>query len=289
MARFTRRGFLERASLAAGLATWAGSGAAGAGEEAVTVAAFNDHHVIDAESTRIVSVAVAAVNALKPVHFTVILGDLTENARPEEFDLVKDALSKLETPYRAVPGNHDVTSTAVSGYRDYHRCFEDANWIEEMGGWTFIGIDSCEGRATVAQIPLRTVLWLNEQLREIPKDRPIALFTHHPFNPNVPKVRAKNADTLLSNFSEHRLKLVAAGHFHGNLEERKDGVLFTTTACCSTTRPNHDLTVLRGFRLFQFKGDEVKTVTVGLGPREESKEGPPAEPSPRRAGPRERA
>jgi len=90
-------------------------------------------------------------------------------------------------------------------------------------------------------------------------NRPIAIMGHHPFNPNTKAYRVINADEVLGIFSEHNLKLVAAGHYHGNQEETQDGTLFTTTACCSTTRDNFDGTSAKGFRLFHVGEDDSIT------------------------------
>ena len=67
--------------------------------------------------------------------------------------------------------------------------------------------------------------------------------------------RVKNADEVQGLFAGHNLKLAAAGHWHGNQEESRDGVLFTTTACCSSTRDNFDGTKPEGYRLLHLSPD----------------------------------
>ncbi len=67
------------------------------------------------------------------------------------------------------------------------------------------------------------------------------------------------ADRVLALFAGHKLKLVAAGHWHGNQEETREGVLFVTTACCTMTRDNFDKSPDKGFRLFSFKGEAVES------------------------------
>ena len=61
------------------------------------------------------------------------------------------------------------------------------------------------------------------------------------------------------------LRIAAAGHWHGNQEETRDGVLFTTTACCTSTRNNFDGTPEKGYRLFHLAGDSVATEFVEVG------------------------
>ena len=74
------------------------------------------------------------------------------------------------------------------------------------------------------------------------------------------------ADEVLALFAGHNLRAVLNGHFHGNQEEVVDGVLFTTTACLSSTRGNHDGTDLKGYRLFHCAGGEITTEFVAVEP-----------------------
>ena len=121
----------------------------------------------------------------------------------------------------------------------------------------FIGLDSCNAAKSSVTIPDERIAWLKAQLRGIPSTRPIAVLAHHPFNPHTKRYRVKNADDVLALFKGHNLKLVAAGHYHGNQVEERDGVLFTTTACCATTRPNFDRTREKGYRLFHVDGESI--------------------------------
>ena len=104
--------------------------------------------------------------------------------------------------------------------------------------------------------------WLREQAALVPSEKSIALFCHHPLNPNTARYRILNADAILDIFKGKALRLAAAGHWHGNQVEEQDNVLFTTTACCSSTRGNFDKTEARGYRLFHVKENTVETEFV---------------------------
>ena len=227
-----------------------------------TFAAINDLHVLDARSTAIVNRAVNQINADAHIEFTAVLGDVATGGELIELNLVKKSLERLERPCYVVPGNHDVEPGAANIYANYEKAFECCNWRYSDNDWAFIGLDSCEGAASDVSVQPNRMQWLYGQLRNVKRTRPIALFAHHPFNPNTKQYRVKNADEVLALFSSHNLKLVACGHWHGNQVERKDGVLFTTTACCSTTRTNFDGTEARGYRLFHLDGGEVTTEFV---------------------------
>lgn len=268
--RFTRRQFIGLIG-AAGLSGWARVGldkvadmdVMPGGPGRFTFATIGDLHVLDARSTGIVNQAVDSINARDDVRFTVVLGDLATDGEYVELNLAHTSLARFEKPYFVIPGNHDVNMRAKNIYGNYTKLFSDVNWRDEEEGWLFMGIDSTnEAKSDVAIRPDQ-IAWIEKQLKKTNAKRPIALMTHHPFNPNT-KYRVQNADDVLAMFSDHNLKLVAAGHFHGNQEETRDGILFTTTACCSSTRENHDGTSAKGYRLFHVDKDTVTTEFIPI-------------------------
>jgi len=258
--RFTRREFL-RAAGALALSRYARGAAPAGAAGGFTIATMNDLHILNKTCTEFLKRAVAQINERPEIEAVVILGDITYNASRERFEWAKEALDGLQAPYRAVPGNHDVLGKGAP-YADYTRFFGDRNWVWPFRDWFFIGLDSCQGSADTVTIPVSRMNWLRERVQDIPTDRPIALFAHHPFNPHSFRPRVRNADKVLAIFAKHRLRFVATGHWHGNQVETQDGILFTTTACCSSARGNHDFTPWKGFRLFHLGGDSVTTEFV---------------------------
>lgn len=267
--KFTRRQFLGLAS-AFGLASCAKIKNAvpdlnlarftpSFGGDEFTFATINDLHVLDTKSAGIVNQAVNSINADDRVQFTVVLGDIATDGRYEELKLAKVALDRLEMPCFAVPGNHDVDMKAKDIFGNYTSVYGPAHWDEGEEGWLFIGLNSCEESKSDVTLPQTELDWLEQTLKKVNRSRPIALFAHHPFNPGTKAYRVINADAVLGLFAEHSLKLVAAGHYHGNQVEEHNGVLFTTTACCSTTRDNFDETPEKGYRLFHVTKDAIQT------------------------------
>lgn len=239
----------------------------GGGKDATfTFATIGDLHVLDARSAAIVGRAVQQINADDRVTFVVIIGDLATDGRLGELNLAKTSLNGFTKPWYVVPGNHDVDLTRQDMYANYVQVFGGTQWVEEEEGWAIIGLDSCNGTASDVTIPPDRIAWLTKQIDRINKERPIALFVHHPFNPNTKAYRVKNADEILALFNGHNLKLVASGHYHGNQVEQQEGVLFTTTACCSSTRGNHDGTEAKGYRLFHIDKGTVETEFIEVRP-----------------------
>jgi Icc protein len=233
-------------------------------DKTFSFAAANDLHVRDAGSVAIVNHAVKRINAEPGVQFTVVLGDLATDGKLSELRMARKALDRLEKPCFAVSGNHDADPTCANPFLNYEKTFGERQWVREINGWTFIGLDSCEGTASDVSVPPNRIAWLQQRLKHIGKERPIGMFAHHPFNPATKQYRVANAEEVLALFGNHSLKLVAAGHYHGNQVEERKGVLFTTTACCSSTRGNFDDTAVKGYRLFRIKGETVTTEFVEL-------------------------
>jgi len=219
-------------------------------DSSFSFAAINDLHIRNARSTAIVNRAVLQINETPNVAFTVVLGDLGTGGTLQTLTMAKTALDGLEQPYLCVPGEHDVSPSMENMYENYERVSERQWRNEGLTSWAFIGLDTCNAAATEVTVPEYRMEWLERQLGRIRRDRPIALFTHHPFNPGTQAHRVRNADEVLALFEEHNLRLVASGHFHGNQVEERDGVLFTTTACCSSTVENFDGSPEKGYRLF---------------------------------------
>jgi 3',5'-cyclic AMP phosphodiesterase CpdA len=229
---------------------------------AFTIATVNDLHLDIKAGGAMLSRVVDAINARGNIALTIVLGDLTTAAQPEEFDLAKSGLDRLKMPYCAVPGNHDTNKDG--SVIEFEKRFGPANWKREQNGWALIGLNSCEGLASDVTISAGQLHWLREQAEGINGDVPIALFLHHPLNPHSKSYRVKNADEVLAVFTGKKLRLAAAGHFHGNQEERANGVLFTTTACASASRGNHDKTTEKGYRLFHCMADSVETEFIAV-------------------------
>lgn len=227
-----------------------------------TFAVLNDCHIKDVPSVAILDRAIAQINADVRVKAVIVAGDVATAGASEELDLTKAALSKLQRPWHIVPGNHDVFMRDEDIYANYTAVFGPVHWVHEYHGWTFIGFNSCDGVKSDVSVADAELAWLREQAALVPPETPIALFCHHPLNPNTASYRILNADTVLDVFKGKMLRLAAAGHWHGNQVEEQGGVLFATTACCSSTRGNFDKTEARGYRLFHMKGDRVETEFV---------------------------
>ena len=234
------------------------------GDGAVRFAALGDLHIVDSRGAGIVGRAVNSINNDSAIDFVAVLGDLTEHGTLSQMNIAAGALARLEKPYFCVPGEHDLNSGIEDPYEFYRRSFKKTQWRHSTEGWTFIGLDTCDGASHQPTVPADRLEWLRNQLSHTEKKKPIALLAHHPFNPGSKADRVANAEEVLALFSEHDLRIVAGGHYHGNQVEERDGVLFVTTAACSSSAVNDDGTAEMGYRVFTLDGTGVQHEFVAV-------------------------
>ena len=213
-----------------------------------------DTHVTDTRSVEIINEAVDLINADHRIAFSLWLGDLTRASTADEMVLARLALQRLAKPRHAVRGNHDLAGGA------FEREFGPLRSVVTYGGWTFLLVDSNPGDKTPMSEADRE--WIRDRLKETPADMPLVLCSHHPLMPHTKSLRLAGADEVLAMFAGHNLKAVLGAHFHATQEEAVGGVLFTTTACLSTTRSNFDGSKAKGYRLFHCKDGQIATEFV---------------------------
>lgn len=227
----------------------------------VRILEINDIHVLDEASTAYPSRVVDAMNAEK-ADLVLVCGDVATDGKEGELRLARRVLDRLAAPYHVVAGNHDALHRGDREEDVFKRIFEqkETTYAFESHGIHFVAIDpGCGSNYRENRVPPPVVERLLALAASIPPDRPLILFSHYPYGTGV-SYRTPNADEVLGLFRGKRLLAVVSGHWHGNTERREGGVLFTTTACASSTRNNHDKTDAKGYRVFTVReGREVST------------------------------
>jgi len=131
---------------------------------------------------------VECVEAVRP-DLVAVSGDLTQRARPEEFEQARAFLDALPSPQIVVPGNHDVPLYNAylrffGGLRRFRRYIsedlEPTYADEEMA---VIGLNSARSLAFKGgRINLRQVEQAREWLCSFPPRVAKIIVIHHPFD-----------------------------------------------------------------------------------------------------------
>ena len=154
----------------------------------------------------------------------VVSGDLTQRAKKSEFLAARAWLDRLESPWLAIPGNHDIPLFNVlrrwlaplSRWRRYIGADDEVFFGN--GDVAILGLNTArrnrwkEGRIAEAQID-----FVRTRLAALPVETLCVLVTHHPFLP-APDERAwtpmQRGEQALAELRESGLDLLLSGHQH---------------------------------------------------------------------------
>lgn len=226
------------------------------GFKPIKILAFGDMHIADENTLAYPRKVVRAMNE-EGGDLVLACGDLGTDGLRSELELARGVLDELKMPYYPVVGNHDALYRGEQEETLFSEIFSlpQNNYHFVKNGVHFIGISHGCGKAfRKNSVRPKVVAWIKETLTNIPANEPIVLFTHYPFGEGI-RYQTPNSAEVLELFNDKKLLAVVSAHFHGNTERRENGILMTTTACCSGTRGNHDGTKAKGYRVFQIDSE----------------------------------
>lgn len=170
------------------------------------------------------------------VDHTISVGDLTLEGTAEEYDLVDSALQDLNSPFAAIPGNHDVRKTFNShsgiSIDDFADRYAPGGlpFVIEAGEIDVIGLDSSSAETVNdshdGYVDSSQIAWLDDVLEET--DDAIVLVHHNlpaaieefdeyreAVDPELgtPPV-LREPEPLVDVLSSHGVPLVLSGHLH---------------------------------------------------------------------------
>jgi 3',5'-cyclic AMP phosphodiesterase CpdA len=206
------------------------------------VVVVSDSHFSDRtpEADRNWSAVLRHVEEVQP-DLVVHAGDVTVDGahHPAELGLARRRLGEIPTPWRVVPGNHDVgdnptveapdddvTSDRVA---EWHRVFGADHWLAELDAWRLLGVDAqLFGSGTEEEEDQWA--FLEDGLRE---ERRTVLVTHKPLTASddelatappyrftPPAARARLTELCRAGGVE----LVLSGHVHQQRRLEADGL-----------------------------------------------------------------
>ena len=174
--------------------------------------------------------AVARTDAAS-ADLAVLPGDLTGDGHPAAFEAVDEVLADLETPWVAVPGNHDVPksfdgheSPPVEAFEQRYGPADGFPFTREIGPVTLLGVNTASApdealRSTWGgRVGERGRTWLADTLPEV--ETPVVVVHHNlatlPENPggkwgNFP---LGDADAVRGILADHEVPLALTAHHH---------------------------------------------------------------------------
>ncbi len=174
----------------------------------------------------IVGEAALRVASTLEVQAVIISGDLTQRAKPEQFDAAKQFLLRLPNiPQLVIPGNHDVPL-----YRVFERIFqplklyqqmisEDLNPVLKIDGVVIVGLDSTAPRRAISNG--RIFPWQLDVCEKAFSDSPAEsariVVAHHHFAPAPDYLRDRimpKAKLAIERFIDLSVDMILGGHLH---------------------------------------------------------------------------
>jgi len=166
---------------------------------------------------------VAVTRELSP-DVVVVTGDLTQRARPTQFEAAREFLTRLPCQRQlVVPGNHDVPlwnlflrvfspRARFDQYvtRDPFPTLADRELV-------LVGLDTARSITSNGRVSMRQIEVVLERFRQAPPQALRVLACHHPFVVPVDapaRKRPRRSDTALAALVEYEVDLLLTGHRH---------------------------------------------------------------------------
>ncbi len=184
-------------------------------------ALITDIHISQTEtSVEDLQKTVSVINNMPEVQFVFVSGDLTEGGDRKSITKAKELLDELRVPYFAVPGNHE-TKWSESGVMDFSRIFGGDRFRYDYGDFVFLGFNSGPIiRMMDGHVGMQDIIWLENELNAIDKDKRIVVITHYPLQHGDVDNWYEVTDLL----RKYNVKAVLGGHYHQNKLTDYDGI-----------------------------------------------------------------
>jgi len=258
-----RRGFLRCMAWAGTAAVWGMSGGVpksfalgrlgsltDAERKSIFFAQISDSHIgfakeANKDVTATLQAAVAKLNEL-PQRPSLVLhtGDITQLAKPEEFDTANEVLKGVKTDrVFYVPGEHDVaTDNGVSYLQRYGKGTKGGGWYSfDHTGVHFVGLVNVLNLKAggLGSLGAEQIAWLKRDVAGLSSSTPIVLFAHVPLWTVYPEWGWGTDDSeqalgLLKRFGS---VTVLNGHIHQIMQKVEGNVSFHTALSTAFPQP----------------------------------------------------
>lgn len=173
------------------------------------------------QNARDLAAIVTDINAYcaRAIDFVFLPGDIADNGTSEQFCFVRQQLSRLTVPWRAIPGDHDFEPKSLDQFYGTLEC----PWLpfaEEINGCVCLYLDIVSNGSGGPDFKLgkQQIDWMRATLSAAKADgKPAAVFMH-----SYPADLGHEATEVSALIDESSAVLVDMGHTHYN-ELANDG------------------------------------------------------------------
>ena len=258
-----RRGFLRCMAWAGTATIWALSGGVPKSfalsripfmtereKKSIFFAQISDSHIgfnkeANTDVTGTLREAVAKLNALpeRPA-FVLHTGDITQLAKPSEFDTANEILKGVKTDrVLYVPGEHDVAGdNGVAYLARYGKGATGHGWYSfDHGGVHFIGLVNVMDLKPggLGSLGREQLAWLADDVRRLPASTPIVMFAHVPLWTVYPEWGwgTDDSEQALALVKRFGSVTVLNGHIHQIMQKVEGNVSFHTAMSTAFPQP----------------------------------------------------
>jgi Icc protein len=193
--------------------------------------------------TATLRIAIAKINALAtPPAFVLHTGDLTQLAKPEEFDTLAESLKSIRTErIFYVPGEHDVLNDDGASFHErFGKGSQGAGWYSfDQNGIHFVGLVNVLNLKAggLGSLGADQLEWLKKDLAPLKSSTPIVVFAHIPLWAVYPQWGwgTDDSEQALSYLRRFGSVTVLNGHIHQTMQKVEGNITFHTA--CSTAFP----------------------------------------------------
>jgi hypothetical protein len=158
-------------------------------------------------------------NCAGAIDYVILPGDIADNAKSDQYCLVRQQMDRLKVQWRAIPGDHDFEQRSLDNFYDVLGC----RWlpfVEEINGCVCLFLDSVSSGTGGPDFKLgrQQIDWLKTELdRAKGKQKTAAIFMH-----TYPADFGDEAAEITTLIDWSSAVLVDMGHTHYN-ELANDG------------------------------------------------------------------
>lgn len=161
---------------------------------------------------------------LTDIPFMIHMGDITETGASSEYDLFAEYCEKLPFKVYGTMGNHESRWQDPTG-SSFKANLGAPNLSFDYGAWHFVILNTSSPTQTLGTLDATTLSWLERDLESQPKNKPVAVFSHHPLC-YEPRAFQDSDDAFLDLVNRYPIQVVFSGHGHSFITWNTQGRSF---------------------------------------------------------------